>query len=293
MPKDPKNFADPPARLDALSDVLESIHLRGGPVTANVGATPAVHPAGTRLLHVVSAGRVRVEIDGAEETVLGPDAMALIARGHAHTLRPVGEASWITGGFRVEQGIAEPLLRGLPTLIVVDRTSTWLPLSIDLIRHEVDAPSAGSRVMLSRILDLLFIHALRAWAASVGAASPGWLTAAMDPMVSPALAAMHAAPGAAWSVTDLAGLANVSRSAFATRFRELMGVPPAAYVNQHRLDLAAHLLLAGDEPAAVIARTVGYASEASFSRAFTRRYGSPPRRWRTAQPEPEGLASSE
>ncbi|MET9627426.1 cupin domain-containing protein [Lentzea sp. NPDC006480] len=50
---------------------------------------------------------------------------------------------------------------------------TWLPLSLGLMRAEVTEPQPGSRVMVARLLDLLFIRALRFWAASGRQADPG------------------------------------------------------------------------------------------------------------------------
>jgi transcriptional regulator GlxA family with amidase domain len=85
-------------------------------------------------------------------------------------------------------------------------------LSLSLMLAEVTQPGLGSRVMVSRVLDLLFIHALRTWAASCSRPSPGWLTAAMDPVLGPVLTAIHQAPERDWSVDELARLAAFSRA---------------------------------------------------------------------------------
>jgi len=150
---------------------------------------------------------------------------------------------------------------------------------------EITEPRPGSRVMISRVLDLLFIRALRVWAAS-GRANPGWLTAAMDPALGRALNAIHEAPERNWSIDELARLAALSRSAFATRFAARLGQPPGAYLLHQRLGHAAHLLRSTSESVGRIAATVGYTSEAAFSRAFARAYGDPPRAWRTAKTRP-------
>ncbi|WP_343232101.1 AraC family transcriptional regulator [Mycolicibacterium sp. CBMA 361] len=136
-------------------------------------------------------------------------------------------------------------------------------------------------MMISRILDLLFIHTLRAWSRDASAPS-GWLTAALDPVLGQVLSAIHQDLGRQWSVAELAAMANLSRTAFAERFARLLGRPPAGYLADRRLDRAAYLLRTDAASVATIARDVGYASEAGFSRAFSRRYGAPPLRWKNA-----------
>ena len=298
MPEPLENFALQPSPVihseygknDALSDVLQSVHLHGGEVTRTVATADARrqdYPRGVRLLHIVEHGDVRVEFPADEPVDLAESDLVLVAKGDPHTISVAADASWVTGEFLVDSRAADPLLTVLPAAIVIratDGDAPWLPLSLDLMLTEVTRPKPGSRVMVSRLLDLLFIHALRAWAASGRQANAGWLTAAMDATVSPVLTAIHQAPERDWSVDELARIAALSRSAFTARFSELLGQSPGAYVLQQRLDRAASLLLSTKEPVGRIAASVGYTSEAAFSRAFTRAYGDSPRAWRAATP---------
>lgn len=290
MPETLDNFAVPlDLSADALSDVLEMIHLRGDGVT-RVAAGPgreARHRAGGRLLHVVESGSVELRYDeqggGGARPVLEPGDLALLARGAAHRLRPVGEAVWMSGSFVVEAQAGVPLLEALPPAIVIrGQGRDWLPLSAHLLGLEISDPTAGSKVMVSRILDLLFIQALRAWAASDGPVGPGWLTAALDRPLGPALRAMHRQPEEPWTVEALADLSALSRAAFSARFTRLVGESPGRYLQRLRLAQAADLLTATPDSAAAISRAVGYASEAAFSRAFAKEYGVGPRAWRSA-----------
>ena len=277
--------AAPDTPADALSEILQAIHLRGGPVVHGTSADlpAAAHRAGTRAVHLVEHGSLDlVTLSGAARCQLDAGDMVLVPRGDAHRLQGRESASWVTGRFSVEEAVAEPLLAVLPPLIVVRRgeqDEAWLQVSLDLLLVEMSGQRPGAQVMISRILDLLFIHALRAWAES-GVTSPGWLTAAMDPALGPVLSAVHRSPAHPWSVDELAARANLSRSAFAGRFTRLLGATPAAYVTERRLLRAATLLESTTDPVGEIARHVGYQSEAAFSRAFRRRYGTSPRRWR-------------
>jgi transcriptional regulator GlxA family with amidase domain len=140
-------------------------------------------------------------------------------------------------------------------------------------------PLEGSEELISRILDLLFIRVLRAWAVGPEA-SAGWLTGAMDAVIGAAITTIHTNPGHPWSVQQLAAKSNLSRSAFSERFAGTVGQPPAAYIAQVRLERAADLLQHTTESVRAIASDVGYESEAAFSRVFSKRYGQPPSRWR-------------
>ncbi|MFC0546090.1 AraC family transcriptional regulator [Kutzneria chonburiensis] len=284
MPQKPDIFAVPPA--DALSDLLQAVHLHGGEIVRTAAGHPHRdhHPVGSRMLHLVEHGSLRLEFRSSPAVRLGPGDMALLARGDAHVVR-TSDAGWFTGHFHVDRVVADPLLAVLPAAIVVRGDSgdvSWLSLGRQLMLSELTDPQPGSRVMVARLLDLLFIRALRLWAASATGAHPGWLTAAMDPVIGPVLSAIHRDPARDWSVPHLAALASLSRSAFASRFTALVGQPPAAYVARQRLDRAAHLLSSTPEPIGRIATLVGYTSEAAFSRAFSRVYGISPRIWRKA-----------
>jgi AraC-like DNA-binding protein len=73
---------------------------------------------------------------------------------------------------------------------------------------------------------------------------------------------------------------GMSRSAFAERFTSLVGQPPMHYLSLWRMQLAAQHLREGRGSVAQIAFDVGYESEAAFSRAFKRQFGTSPGIWR-------------
>jgi len=97
-----------------------------------------------------------------------------------------------------------------------------------------------------------------------------------DPRIGEALAAIHGRLARDWDVSALAKRAGMSRTAFAVRFAELVGEPPAHYLARCRMNEAAALLEASTATIAQIAERVGYASELGFSRAFKRFIGTTP-----------------
>ncbi|MFI9510053.1 cupin domain-containing protein [Nocardia sp. NPDC052566] len=291
--------------LDALSEILDHVRLHGDSVARCAPAEPfrVEVPDGTRLLHLVERGPLRLRVGDEPEIVLGTGDLVLLATGAAHAIytdaqvparplepadyfrvdaeRPDPTPRWVTGTFAVHHEVAGPLLSVLPSAIHLTAAPDreWLAFSLIQLLGEIVACNPGAAVMNSRILDLLLIHTLRWWFA-VNEAPPSWLTAAMDPALGPVLAAIHRDPAAAWTVTDLAAVARMSRSAFAERFTRQLGKAPVAYATERRLDHAAHLLRATADPVSRIAHRVGYASDAAFSRAFQRQFGAPPLRWR-------------
>jgi transcriptional regulator GlxA family with amidase domain len=142
--------------------------------------------------------------------------------------------------------------------------------------------------VISRLSDILVIQAIRDWMAGAGATDSPWLRAMGDPQVGPALAALHAAPAEPWTVESLASQASMSRSAFAARFRELLGQPVMGYLTELRMQLAVDLLHRGDRTVGEVATAVGYESGASFSRVFKRQFGTSPRQMRRSPPWSRG-----
>jgi AraC-like DNA-binding protein len=68
----------------------------------------------------------------------------------------------------------------------------------------------------------------------------------------------------------------MSRSAFAARFSELVGVPVIQYVTDWRMQVARAALADEGATVAELADRLGYRSEAAFARAFKRVIGMPP-----------------
>ena len=292
---------------DVLSVLLRAVRLRGEELFCCAQIPPFAvlfdHPGGT--LHIVAQGEIDLELnDGSATRTYERGDVFLLPAGRPHTIRhgegvtprplaaedqreeviTYGEGTrWLAGTFSFDDSRAAGLLHGLPPLIELRgagiQSLLWLDVSAQMLMKEKLEPTQGSREMISRILGLLFIHVLRAWAAGPDAA-PGWLTGAMDPVVGGAITAIHSKPEHAWTIERLAEMANLSRSAFADRFTRLVGQPPATYLSHVRLADAAGRLLDTNDSVGAVAVKVGYDSEAAFSRAFSKRYGMPPARWR-------------
>ena len=190
----------------------------------------------------------------------------------------------ISGWFRFDQNCVKYLKRLLPELILIkaDQAQTLaLHSTLQLLASEMAEPAPGSEVMVNRLADILFIQCVRAHIASNSEnCKSGWLRAIFDLKIGAALKAMHERVENPWTVESLAAAAGMSRSAFALRFKELLGETPLEYLTNWRMYKATGLLQEEDKKLFDVAKSVGYESDAAFSKAFKRVLGVAPREYR-------------
>lgn len=168
----------------------------------------------------------------------------------------------------------------LPELVCV-RGERRLATLVELVRDESRQQRPAREVVLARLLEVLFIEALRS---AAGTAAPAGLVRGLaDEHVAVAVRRMHEHPARAWTVAQLAKEAALSRSAFFERFRRTVGVAPIEYLLGWRMALAKDLLRRKEATVARVALQVGYASGSTFSVAFTRHVGLPPARYAREQ----------
>jgi transcriptional regulator GlxA family with amidase domain len=153
------------------------------------------------------------------------------------------------------------------------RDPRWIDATLGLIASEIEARPPGHRATVGRLADVLFVQALRAYAAAPEAGENGWLRALVAPRIGEVLQRMHERPAERWTLGRLARIAGMSRSAFAARFSALVGEPPLAYLTNWRMHRALRLLQTGEASMREVAATVGYANESSFGKAFRRAVG--------------------
>ena len=193
--------------------------------------------------------------------------------------------SFICGGMQFENGANNPLLAVLPPFLHVKGSESggrpWLRLSVEHILAELDSGAGGATEVVTRLADILFIQAVRAYFhENANTAQSGWLAAARDKQVGRALALLHAKPDEPWTVEMLARRLATSRSSFADRFSELVGEPPLRYLSRLRIDAAARRLRSSDDKLGAVAAEAGYESVSAFNRAFKRQVGMTPGEYR-------------
>jgi AraC-like DNA-binding protein/mannose-6-phosphate isomerase-like protein (cupin superfamily) len=296
-----------------MSDVLALVRMQGEIVCANEYSAPwsLSFRSPSAHFHVVERGSVWLTVGDAEAIRLEPGDLVILPLGAGHVLgsqpglratpletalrgaRREGavyrlggggdQADLVCGRFSFAGVLAPKLLTVLPPLLRIEgrqgRPLEWLRLTSHFLVEEAHNPKPGSAIMMERLLDLLFIQAIREWGSKSGH-NLGWLSGLRDPSIGKALSAIHEDPAREWTVEALAAIAGSSRSAFAARFSEVVGKSPLKYVANWRLDLAADQLRAGTARIGEIAATVGYGSEAALTRAFKLQFGKTPGEFR-------------
>jgi AraC-like DNA-binding protein len=268
--------------------------------------------APSELAHfgMVSRGNCWLSVEGIADPMplTGGDCF-LVAPGSAYTLRdrphtrprsfcevarPDGNVihyggggvptTLVSGFLSFETVSLKPLSQLLPRFILIkaDQARTLaLHTTVQLLASEMAEPAPGSDVVATCLAEVLFIQTIRAHIASGSdCCKQGWLRAIFDPKVGAALRAVHENVNQPWTVESLASVAGMSRSAFAVRFKELLGQTPLEYVTEWRMQKALPLLQQGEKKLMDVAQSVGYESDAAFSKAFKRVLGMPPREYR-------------
>jgi AraC-like DNA-binding protein len=266
--------------------VIEFHHITEGTAFVKVGEEVTPLAAGDIVMmphgdaHVMGAGTGGKPIDGnAALPALWSGKLALA------TLGGNGPVTGLVCGYLACDGqLLKPVLAGLPRVVRInlrsDPSGDWLD---NTLRHALEQGAArtpGSDVILAHLAEVLFAETLRRYLLSLPEGRTGWLAGAGDPAVGRALAALHRDPGFNWSLDALAQEAGISRSVLTDKFTKFLGQAPMAYLTDWRLELGAEALRSTSRSVQRVALDVGYDSEAAFNRAFKRRFGAPPARYR-------------
>jgi AraC family transcriptional activator of mtrCDE len=247
------------------------------------------YPCG--IFHLVGAGHCKVESAVlARAMQLEAGDLVLFPQGDPHQLSIDGpsnlesadQTSLMCGEMRFSGNMHHPLNHALPACFVVrssEAGSTFRQLSAMMIEM-VNAGQDGRHVLLNKLADAMFTLAICDYAKRSGERR-GLFAAVADARISKVLQAVHEKPGDPWTMQSMAGLACMSRSAFAERFTHLMQMPPMQYVTQWRVSVAEQLLRDRQQSVACIAEQMGYSSEAAFRRLFKRVSGICPGRIRS------------
>lgn len=306
--------------VDLLSHVLSLVRLRGDlVVSADLTSPWALSlDAGQAYFHIVAEGEMWVETGNADSVHAVAGDLLLLPQGDRHVIGSKGEkpvsmrelldkqpqdkrlslhiggngrvTRLVTGAFRFEAESLPSILESLPPVVhipMLARTEgdDWLETVAHFLVAEARSPHPGAALMISRLIEIVVIRTLRTWVRLSPPPARGWLGALADIRISRAMKAIHDEPFRRWTVVELAGIAGMSRSSFADLFSVLVGTAPLRYQTQWRLTLAKEMLQRPDTRVSDVANRVGYDSDAAFSRAFKKQFGTPPARSRSGLPQ--------
>lgn len=303
---------------DPLTEALYHVRMRGAFYSWTEASTTASvempELPDTLTFHIVARGTAYLEVEGEDPVALRQGQLALVPRGIGHRVSTEPDApllgradllpqtmlgdsfsvlrlgpadreaplAMLCGVVAFDSSAVQNVLAVLPPIIRVDSGAhPMMAALLPLLAGELREPRPGGAAVSTRLADVLVVETMRAWLTEQHDAARGWVAALRDPQLGSVIAAVHRRPGAPWSLALMAERARMSRSGFAARFAEVVGTSPMAYVTATRMRAAQAMLTDGATVAAVAA-TLGYGSEAAFSRAFSRITGLTPGRVRRA-----------
>jgi AraC-like DNA-binding protein len=244
-------------------------------------ARPVLFEAGSVLV----TNGVQPLVLASDPSMIAGATTALVAHDHGNQYQLGQGADFVMlGGIVVIAADQRALLQsGLPPIIHVRGVSDeaapllWLLSQLSAEMNAKGRP--GQATIIACLTQLLFVQTLRAYMMQAPASDKGWLKGLGDKRLAIALEAIHNDPAHNWDVDGLAKKSLMSRTAFAVRFREIIGVPPLTYLTQWRMQLAQRALRAGASVSEA-ALSVGYSSESAFSSAFKRQVNVAPGEYR-------------
>ena len=265
------------------------------------------------LYHYVVEGKLKVQVDGEETFELNSGEVVMFPHNDVHLLGsdldlPPALASDIivpspNGGlYAIHHGgdgartrlvcgflgcdsvegnlLISTLPRAMRLNVEEGSAAEWIRSTFQYAADEVAAARPGSETVLAKLSELLFVETVRRYANTLPESEIGWLAGLRDRYVARVLALFHRDMTRSWTVDELGREVGLSRSALGERFTRLMGIAPMHYFANWRMQVAAQELRNRSASLAQVANTVGYESEAAFSRAFKKAFRTAPATWR-------------
>lgn len=282
---------------DPLSVILSAIQLRVS-ISVNAqfcGGWLLGHKTGAKSFHLVAHGRCQLCLEGDTPQDLNAGDLIIFMREVKHKLKPIegnehkmerldyeqgvrtDSTGILCGSFTYENTTSENILSSLPPILVVKKSlesASWVDPLVQLIQLETRDSGLGSDLIINQLAASLIIYAIRSYI-TAGDFKIGILKLIADKRLNKALQAMQNEPETAWTLAQLAKESAMSRTSFATQFKQVSGWTPKEYLTWWRMQKA-WLLLTDGYSILHVAEKVGYRSESAFARAFKKTFNLGP-----------------
>ncbi len=245
---------------------------------------PSSNP-GLSSFHVIAYGNCQLEIEGKETIHLSAGDLIFFSRNTPHKLINPDQHNNISTtlicGHLSFSNNKNPILMALPRMLHIkaNEMDQGFKTLFQQIVSEAESSRDGRQLVLDKLAEILFICVVRFYICSDRlkySQKTGLLKGLTDPNISQALIAFHQNMDQAWNLETLAQQASISRSKFASRFNELLGVTPLKYMTYWRMQQAKLLLKSTNQSIFNIALACGYQSEAAFIKVFKKQFNVTP-----------------
>jgi AraC-like DNA-binding protein len=194
--------------------------------------------------------------------------------------------TFISVRYEVPSRPQHPFFAELPPYILISSGDLTAHHSLNsvlqMISKEMEEELC-SDLILQRLTDIMLYEMIRYWLLKNPSHQAGWVMAFKDQIVLRALEALHKKPSHPWTIESLAKNVGISRANLASKFKDVLSIPPMEYLAKVRMEKARDLFKKGNTKLEEIALLVGYSSAFAFSKAYKRIYGtSPAKEWKQA-----------
>ena len=183
----------------------------------------------------------------------------------------------LCGVVRISHPAGEMLINEMPDLIHIKRDhhmfGEMMGEIVRLVFREASGNFIGGETVITRLADVLLIQAIRSWVADSSELHGKWITALSDEKIGKALACIHQHPEGNWTIENLGAEVGLSRTAFANRFKDMVGESVLSYVTKWRMNLAVMKIREGKRVDIDFVESLGYKSESAFRRTFKKSVG--------------------
>ncbi len=279
--------------IDVLSDVLHLLNLDVDIYhNAKVCGDWRIdeHKLGATCFHIVTLGNCIMYIPDTEPVVLNEGDLVVFPRELTHHILPskkltgrqrhlpfskaksISGTGLLCGEVLFNHKGSSFLLEQFPSFFIIQNSNgeNWLKFILDMIINENKSDQPASKAIINRLSELLFTYAIRQHLKDSPNDS-GMLKIYNDSRLTRAIQCIHKNPERNWTLKNLAKEAGLSRTLFSENFKLVSGWTPGQYLVWWRMQIAWSLLSKG-ELVSQVAEKVGYQSESSFSRAFTKMF---------------------
>ncbi|MDJ0919889.1 MAG: AraC family transcriptional regulator [Henriciella sp.] len=257
-------------------------------------------------LYMPENKKIILSIEGRDQHVIPPGAVACLPTGLAHTicltsgpckhraeLQPPFEAS-MPPEREEDAGVAifaarvptsaNPVADIVPSFIYIDdeqlQAAQELGPILKLIRDNVVMHGNDKTHVTRRLAEIVAMSLIEHSLEKLTSEGLNTAQGVGDTQLRRAIVAIHETPDQDWSLEQLARHAGLSRSVFAERFKQVLGETPMTYLAQVRMARGTMLLKTSDLSVSEIAYRCGYQSDTAFHKAFKRLVGMTPKEYR-------------